>query len=324
MRVLFVSSGNTKNGISPIVKNQGESLKKQGIDVDYFTINGKGILGYLNSVRILKNLLKSNSYQIIHAHYGLCGIVSHLARKNEKLIVSFMGDDLIGTINKKNKYSYYGHILVFQNKLFIPYYDYVIVKSKRLSEKIKTSKLDIIPNGVDLNIFFPVDKNFARKELKLSNDKKILLFVSNPKRPEKNYVLVQNSVSLLKRNDILLIPVYNVTQEQLNYYYNAADSLLLSSLHEGSPNVIKEAMVCCCPIVSTDVGDVRWILGNTEGCFISSFDPEDFAKNINMALEFSEKYKKTNGRNRIIELGLDSQTIAKRIINVYQKVISPL
>jgi hypothetical protein len=53
MKVLFVSSGNNNIGISPIVKNKGESLQNEGISLSFFTNNGKGILGYLKNVSYL-------------------------------------------------------------------------------------------------------------------------------------------------------------------------------------------------------------------------------------------------------------------------------
>ena len=115
--------------------------------------------------------------------------------------------------------------------------------------------------------------------------------------------------------------MYDASYELITYYMNAADVLLLTSLWEGSPNVIKEAMACNCPIVSTDVGDVRWVFGETEGCYLTSFDPEDVADKIKLALVFAEEKNRTNGRKRIIEFGLDTETIANKIIDVYKKVV---
>jgi glycosyltransferase involved in cell wall biosynthesis len=102
-------------------------------------------------------------------------------------------------------------------------------------------------------------------------------------------------------------------------YLNEADVLAFSSFMEGSPNVIKEAMACNCPIVSTDVGDVRWVLGDTKGCYIASFDPADFAKKMELAIHFSQVVGRTKGRQRIVALGLDMNTVAKRIMAVYKK-----
>ena len=100
---------------------------------------------------------------------------------------------------------------------------------------------------------------------------------------------------------------------------NAADLLLLTSLWEGSPNIVKEAMACNCPIVTTDVGDVRTVFGNIEGCFISNFDSDDVANKIERAILFGLR---TEGRKKIIDNELDSGSIAKKIIDLYQKSLS--
>lgn len=81
-------------------------------------------------------------------------------------------------------------------------------------------------------------------------------------------------------------------------------------------------MACNCPIVSTDVGDIREVIGNTEGCYLCSFDPEDVADKIRQALIFSQTKGRTNGRERIIELGLDNISVAKKILELYEKVVS--
>jgi len=93
---------------------------------------------------------------------------------------------------------------------------------------------------------------------------------------------------------------------------NASDLLLLTSFYEGSPNIIKEAMACCLPIVSTTVGDVRATIGNTEGCYISSFDPVDVKENIEKAIIYG---KRTNGRGNI--KFLNSKEISKRLFEIY-------
>jgi len=76
LKILFVSSGNSEAGISPIVKNQGESLRRDGIDIDYFTIKRKGIKGYLSNIFSLKKYLKINQYDIIHSHFFLSSFVA--------------------------------------------------------------------------------------------------------------------------------------------------------------------------------------------------------------------------------------------------------
>ena len=80
MKVLFVSSGNSDIGISPLIKAQGDSLESLGIKVDYFLINGKGLVGYLKNIPRLKSILKKYNYDIVHAHFSLSGMVASLAR----------------------------------------------------------------------------------------------------------------------------------------------------------------------------------------------------------------------------------------------------
>lgn len=323
MKIIFVGSGNSRFGISPTVKNQGDSLIRQHIDLHFFPIKGKGIKSYMIHFFKLKKALASNQFDLIHAHYGLSGIICYLAHKHEKTIISYMGSDLIGVVNKRGNYGLFGKILVNLNKWFAGKYDHVIVKSQQLSKKLKpTIKCDIIPNGVDLTTFCETSKIDARRRLNIALDKKIIIFVADPARPEKNYKLAQEAVKRLQDDSIHLILVYGMTPDQLVLYYNAADVLLLTSKHEGSPNIIKEAMACNCPVVSTDVGDVRWIFGDTQGYYIALSRPEDIAKKLRFALEFSKTNDRTKGSDRIVELGLDSDTIAKKILAIYNRVLS--
>jgi glycosyltransferase involved in cell wall biosynthesis len=121
--------------------------------------------------------------------------------------------------------------------------------------------------------------------------------------------------------DSQLKVVYNKTHEEILSEILQTDILLLTSRWEGSPNIIKEAMACNRPIVATDVGDIRWLFGNEPGHYICDFDPQDIAAKIEQALDFNDKNGRTNGRNRIIELGLDSISIAKKLESVYNEVL---
>ena len=309
LKILFVSSGNASGGISTIVKYQGESLITKGLQVEFFTIKGKGLYSYIHHIFILRNFLKNNKFDIIHAHYSLTAFLSSFAGARP-LVVSLMGSDVLE--NKFNRILLH----IFQNC----FWKEVIVKSKEMAMVLNYNRTEIIPNGVNINHFRPLDKTECLRKIGWDPDKKHLLFSSNPKRPEKNYSLFERSIDLLPKNyNFVLHVLSDISYQNIPFWINAADILILSSLHEGSPNVIKEAMSCNCPIVSTNVGDVKWVIGETEGCFISSFNEIDFAQSIKKGLDFG---KKTNGRERIVFLGLDSESIAIKIIGLYLRKLN--
>ena len=317
MRVLFVSSGNLSgNKPSTIVVNQAQSLIKQGIEITYFTIIGKGLLGYIGNVRKLKKILSENTFDVVHAHFGFCGFVAYFAKRNEKVVVSLMGSDLLEELNE----SYLGRIkdrtLIFFVKLFSRYFiDFTIVKSEGMSLKLfRNTRYAIIPNGVDFSVFFPVEKNLARKALKLELEKKIVLFPANKERKEKNFALAQKAISLINNENLILLPIHGLTQAELNLYYNASDVLLMTSIYEGSPNVIKENLACDRVIVSTDVGDVRKNFVDVDGCFITSYNAKDIAEKICLALSIKE----SNGRMKIAHL--NSNLIAIKLQEIYKNL----
>lgn len=308
MKVLFVCSGNKKDIISPIVFNQGESIKKRGIDLDYYPIIGKGLRGYLNHIIPLRKKIKKGNYDIIHAHYTYHGIfVSFLTKK--PIIVSIMGSfpsiDLMYYITR-----------FFVKKVWKT----TIVKSENTAKQLNLKDLKILPNGVDLEIFSNLEQSdVLTSELGLSNDSKHILFASDPSRPCKNYSLAQESVNLLADKKIKLIPVFERPQQEVVKYMSICNLLLLTSTSEGSPNVIKEALACNCPVVSVDVGDVKYVVGNTNGCFVvKSFNAEEIAKCIEKSLNTRQQ---CNGRERILKLGLDSKTIAKKLIEIYTTIL---
>jgi len=314
MKVLFVCSGNASGGINPIIINQGNSLINYGnIEVDFYAIKGKGLKGYLKNIKPLRQQILKGQYSIIHAHYSSTAYVASLAGANP-LVVSLMGSDVKG--KKINKFFIQFAYLLFSWKA-------IIVKSEEMKKLIGIKDVVVIPNGVELGQFKVVDKENCKALLGWSPNRIHLLFASNPERRVKNFPLLIKAIKLLdvQKQNIDLHCLKNIPNAEVPIWYNAADVVTLTSFWEGSPNVIKEAMACDCPIVSTDVGDVRILFNDEPGYFLTNFDETECSNQINKAISFSIERGKTNGRQRIIDLSLDAQSITKKIISLYQKLL---
>lgn len=311
MKVLFVSSGNKKDGISPIVKAQGESLSALGLDVHFYTIQGKGLRGYIKNVLPLQKYVRKQNFDVIHAHYSLSALVATLAGCRP-LVVSLMGSDIRLGFLIKNAIKICSLLI----------WDDLIVKSQDMAVNLCIDKGKIIPNGVNTSLLKPIDKKTAIRILGWDERKKHILFAADPTRPVKNFQLLKNAYDSLAATEHIEIHVLkNIPHQEIPNYMNASDIVVLTSLWEGSPNVVKEAMACNRPVVATAVGDIAWLFGNVPGHFLTTFDDEDVSNKLRMAVEFAEKVGQTNGRTRIIKLGLDSASVAKRIAEVYQQAL---
>ena len=304
MKVLFVVSGNHEKGVSQIVLNQSISLQKKDVNIEFFLIKGKGLRGYLANIKPLKRVLIENDFDIIHAHYSLSGFIAALAGA-KPLVVSLMGSDV--NMNIVGRF-----IIRFFNYFF---WDTCIVKSFPMKRKIRLQDSFVVPNGVDFTLFRPLAKKESIRELGFDLSKKHVLFAADPKRKEKNYSLAAAAFNRIENDSIEYHYLKDVEHKLMVYYYNASDVIVLTSLWEGSPNVIKEAMACNRPVVTTDVGDVKDVIGNTRGCFVTKFDENIIANKIIEALDF----EKTEGREKILHL--DANIIAEKIRKLYKGMI---
>jgi len=309
MKILFVSSGNSKEGISPIIKNQGESLIKWGAKVTFFTIKGKGVIGYLKNILPLKRLLLKNEYDIVHAHYSMSAFVATFAGA-KPLVVSLMGSDV-----KSDKY-FKSFIRLFSKF----YWDKTIVKSYDMKLSLGIKNVKIIPNGVDLKVFKSLNQIDCKRRLGWDLKKKQILFAANPNRYEKNYPLAKKAIDGLQNSNFELKVLKEVSSDQMIFYFNASDVVILTSYREGSPNVIKEAMACNRPIVATNVGDIKWLFGRAKGYFISSSEIKDLGDKIYSALNFSGRCNEITGRKRIKKLKLNSESVVKELVSTYKSI----
>jgi glycosyltransferase involved in cell wall biosynthesis len=189
------------------------------------------------------------------------------------------------------------------------------MKKERLAE----ANTFVIPNGVDFELFRPMSRADARAELGWDQDRYYVLFCNDPGIPVKNFPLALISIERLKDRGISaeLVVAKNISHAKVVQYMNASNVLILPSFAEGSPNVVKEAMACNIPVIASDVGDVSEVIARTRGCKVCPLDPDAFAEGLEQALLRTEP---TTGRTDISHL--ENSVIAKRIIRVYDQVLS--
>ena len=302
MKVLIVTSGNS-GIIAPFIKEQANSLRRHSVTSEYYIIKGKGIFGYLKNYIPLKQKINTYKPDLVHAHYGLSGLLSSLQRK-VSVITTFHGSDI--NLKKNWIFSYFASKLS-KECIFVHLDQPTNIKYHRY--------IHIIPCGINFEIFHPINKYKARKLLSLENNKIYCLFSSHFNKKGKNFTLAKKAVALLTEK-VELIELKNKSREEVNLLMNAVDLLLITSFSETGPLVVKEAMACNCPIVSTDVGDVSEIIRDIEGCYLSAFNPHDVAQNIIKGIKFG---KRTKGRGKV--LFFDNKIIAKKIYAVYKSCV---
>jgi len=323
MKVLFIVSGNSNFcDIAPFIKSQGKSLEGEGIDLLYYKINRKGIIGYYKSAKDIKHFLKKGKVDIIHAHYTLSGWATVLSYTKLPIVLSLMGSDAYGEYIGENKIRFSSRYLTMLTYLIQPFVDFIICKSKHLEKYVYLkNKTEVIPNGIKLNETNYNNRGY-KTELSLERDKQYVLFLGNKTNIRKNFKIFEEAAKFILDKNVSFIAPYPITHDMVIRYLYSVDVLVVPSFMEGSSNIIKEAMACNCPVVATKVGDVEWLFGDEPGHYISGFDSKDLVEKIKLALEFSSNIGRTNGRERLKKLGLDSESVAKNIIKIYEKIIA--
>jgi glycosyltransferase involved in cell wall biosynthesis len=303
MKVLIVCSG-TKGILSPFIKEQMDALIKYGIEVFLFQITQKGLLGYLSHFFSLNKTISKHNPDIIHAHYGLSGLLANLQR-SVPVITTYHGSDI-----NNDKVFRISRLAIMLSK------HNIFVSQKNIDKAKVRKRYSLIPCGVDTSLFYPREKMACREKMNLMVDKNYVLFSGSFDNEVKNPSLAHAAVAEIENLELIELKGY--TREQVACLMNAVDVCLMTSHSEGSPQFIKEAMACNCPIVSVDVGDVKEIIGQTKGCVVV---------NINQAKLIKEKIvyllslnDRTNGNERIESLAISLDEVAQKIKELYTVV----
>lgn len=303
MRVLVVARCK-KGKIAPFITEQVDAIQKLGVDFQFFGVDGKGILGYLRQIPKLKKAIREYHPDLIHAHYGLCGLFANCQRRIP-VVTTYHGSDINdSSIRLLSKIS----ILSSRYNIF--------VSRKNIEMARPVKNYSLIPCGINLDDYPMMDRIEARGKIGLNLSGKYVLFAGAYDNSVKNADLAEAAVALVSEAKLLELKGY--TRSQVAILMQAVDVLLLTSRTEGSPQVIKEAMVCGCPIVSVDVGDVKERISGIDGCFVVASNAQAIAEALRTAFSFEGK---TKGRERVEQMGLTSTQIASAIRQVYHSVL---
>jgi teichuronic acid biosynthesis glycosyltransferase TuaC len=304
----------------PFIVQQANFLRRAGVDVEVFPFRGgKRPVRYARAWRKAQAKIAQGRYDLVHAQWGQSGLLA-LPRRIP-LVVTFRGDDLEGIIGEDGRQTTQGVVLKNLSRLVARAADQVILVSPSLARGIPQRPYNVIPSGLDLRLFCPASKEEARQKLGLDPQRRYVLFAGAAGNPRKRFGLARQAVELLKAElDVELLVADRVAHEQIPVYMNASDALLLVSLHEGSPNVVKEALACNLPVVSTNVGDVRQRIGAIAGCAVLKDDgdsPEAIAAALGGVLRRGEPIL---GRAAVEDL--DETLLTEKVLNVYQLALT--
>jgi teichuronic acid biosynthesis glycosyltransferase TuaC len=305
------------------VRRQVESLIAAGVRCDVMVIHGyRSPLAYGVAAARLGRLAVSgsNHYRLVHAHGGETAIPARFYRRSP-LLVSYCGSDLLGVVGADQTVPLSWRLRRAFVRESARLTQATITKTEELERclpKAARVRNAVIPNGVDRNLFRPIPKTEALAQLGWDAEVRVALFAADPNLRGKRVELAEAACEAARRRgySVRLHVAAGTPPDRMPLLMNAADCLLLTSIAEGSPNVVKEALACDLPVVSTPVGDVRTLLGGVAPSLVTDADPEALATAL---IDCTRDSGRSNGRERSRWLG--DREIAERILEIYRRLV---
>ena len=323
IRVLMVTCewpGPGQSKTAHFVKRQADFLRAAGVDVEVFAFNSaKNPFNYARAWARLQLKLRRDEYDLVHAQFGQSGIVA--LPKRLPLVVTFRGSDLLGIVGDRGgRYTRLSGIQKKVSRIVARRADARIVVSEHMKKNLPAgADAHVIPSGIDFQLFEPTPKDEARRRLGLPADERLVLFVGRPTQARKRFGLAERAVEILNETTpARLVVAWKVAHTDVPLYMSASDALVFTSMQEGSPNVVKEALACDLPVVSVPVGDVEERLRGIEGCELCADErPESIAAALRKVLT---RGGRVSGREAVAHL--DENLITARVIEIYRSVLA--
>jgi len=304
MRALIVTSmypSPPRPALGSFVRDQVEALRLlPGVEVEVFAIEPGAAANYVRAPAALRRAHRDDSYDIVHAHFGLSGWPA-LAARGRRRAITLHGTDLAHPRSR----------LITASAL--RFYDLVAAVSEPLARAVpgwaRRREVAVLPCGVDLNRFHPIPRAEARSSLGLDPAGRYLLFPSDPRRPEKRH-----DRALAVAGDTPLLTLCDVDPAQVPLWVNAANAVLIPSEREGFGLAVLEALACDVPVLTTPVGIAPAVLNGLDGALCAPFDTTAWSTALTPYLSAAEP--RIAGRARAEPYSADR--MAARVLAAWQ------
>lgn len=275
MRVLVVSNMKA-DAFSPhrgqFVRDQVAAIKEighPGLSVELYEYPpGNHLAAALKTRR----MFAGKSFDVLHSHFGLTA-VNALNISANKRVVTLHGRDL--RHRKTRPFTVAG----------LHTQDLIGLASGDLLSWLPSSFRDKavpLPMGVDLSRCFQTTKSAARSHLKLPQDEKFLLFPYDQDRAVKRF---DRAEALADATSTKLIALGSTPPSEMAWWFNAADAVVIPSMHEGFGLAAVEAIACGATVLATPTGAHVDTVGVANECLCAEWNLEVWSSFIRQELD---------------------------------------
>ncbi len=303
------------------VKRQVDSLIEAGVRCDVAFVRGyESPIAYaLAAMSMLRQGLRGRRYQLVHVHAGETALPARFYF-GAPMIFSYYGSDLLGEPYADATLPRSERVRLVVQREHARLATRTITQSREMESVLPPSVQGrnlVIPSGIAPDLFRPIDREEARERLGWSKQDRMALFAADPEVERKRYWLAKAACDWAEQNGqpVRLQVAAEIEPDEMPLAMSAADCLLLTSSIEGSPNVVKEAILCNLPVVTTCVGDVEEVLADVEPSWICEAEPSALGAAVKECLADP---RRSNGREA--SGWLNDEAIARPILDLYEEL----
>ncbi len=297
------------------------ALRALGHRVELFELGaGGGAVGYLRARARVAKAIRALSPDVVHVHYGPCGLA--VPRTNVPLVTTFVGDDLNGTPDRAGRTTWKSRAGILLSHYAAWRSRRCITVSASLRSRLRSAALRdktvVIRDAVDPALFRPLLQAEARQRLGLSSKAVLVMFPHDTTQPTKRPWLAEAAVAELQRTvpAAKLWVVNGKAPDEMPWYYAAADAMIVTSLREGGPSSVKEALACGIPVVSVAVGDTELFGEVPDGIRVGADSPAALAAALHDVLKMPRE------RRSLLPTSLHLEVAARAIAALYREAIA--